>query len=113
MSTEFWEVHTLKENGIRFSLDDFGTGYSSLQYLKKLPLNELKIDQSFVRDIVTDKNDEAIVKTIIVMAKTLNMNVIAEGVETEMQRNMLIELGCSNFQGYLFGKPLPIELLTL
>lgn len=106
-------MNTLKENGIRFSLDDFGTGYSSLQYLKKLPLNELKIDQSFVRDIVTDKNDEAIVKTIIVMAKTLNMNVIAEGVETEMQRNMLIELGCSNFQGYLFGKPLPIELLKL
>ncbi len=102
-------MHTLKETGIQFSLDDFGTGYSSLQYLKKLPLNQLKIDQSFVRDMTVDSSDNAIVQTIIAMAHSLNLEVIAEGVETEEQKQLLIKDGCTQFQGYLFSKPVPIE----
>ncbi|MDD2834018.1 MAG: EAL domain-containing protein [Methylotenera sp.] len=102
-------MNALKEIGVCFSLDDFGTGYSSLQYLKKLPLYQLKIDQSFVRDIADDISDQAIVRTIIAMAQTLNLNVIAEGVETEQQRQLLEANGCSTYQGYLFSKPIPIE----
>jgi diguanylate cyclase (GGDEF)-like protein/PAS domain S-box-containing protein len=102
-------MEALSKIGISFSLDDFGTGYSSLQYLKKLPLNQLKIDQSFVRDLVTDASDWAIVRTIITMADGLDIDVIAEGVETQEQRQYLLDSGCTNYQGYLFSKPVPVD----
>jgi EAL domain-containing protein (putative c-di-GMP-specific phosphodiesterase class I) len=105
-------MNELKMIGIHFALDDFGTGFSSLQYLKKLPLNQLKIDQSFVRDIVSDANDQAIIRTIIAMAQSLNLETIAEGVETEEQQRILEAEGCNLYQGYLFGKPVPIEELN-
>lgn len=104
--TKMNELNAMK---IRFSLDDFGTGYSSLQYLKKLPLSQLKIDQSFVRDITTDSSDGAIVRTIIAMARSMNLGVIAEGVETDEQLGYLRNFGCDHYQGYLFAKPMPIK----
>jgi EAL domain-containing protein (putative c-di-GMP-specific phosphodiesterase class I) len=102
-------MHALKEKGIGFALDDFGTGYSSLAYLKRLPLDQLKIDQSFVRDVLTDPNDAAIARTILGLGHTLGLEVIAEGVETADQRNFLAMHGCRAFQGYLFGRPVTAE----
>ncbi len=101
------KMNALKDAGVGLELDDFGTGYSSLQYLKRLPIERLKIDQSFVRDLVHDDNDKAIVRTIISMARSLNLYAIAEGVETEDQRRYLESQGCSHYQGYLFGRPGP------
>ncbi len=103
------KIKDLKAIGIKISLDDFGTGYSSLAYLSRLPLDQLKIDQSFVRNITEDSTDAAIAKNIIDLANTLNLNVIAEGVETQAQMNYLNTLGCRCFQGYLVSKPLPVE----
>lgn len=101
----------LKRYGVMFSLDDFGTGYSSLTYLKRIPIDQLKIDQGFVRDIEVSTNDAEIAKMIIVLAKTLGISVLAEGVETEAQRDILEKQGCYHYQGYLFAKPMPIDEL--
>jgi diguanylate cyclase (GGDEF)-like protein len=103
------KMSELKRHGLKFSLDDFGTGYSSLSYLKRLPLDELKIDRSFVRDALSDASGGAIVQAIISLGRAMSMPVVAEGVETEEQREFLAGLGCHAFQGYLFSRPIPLE----
>ena len=106
------KLKTLRSYGVHFSLDDFGTGYSSLSYLRRLPLDQLKIDQSFVRDIPGDTNACSVVCTILSLGHTLGLRVIAEGVETQEQRDFLADNGCDFFQGYLFGHPAPSDDFT-
>ncbi len=105
------KMQALKAHGIGFSLDDFGTGYSSLAYLRKMPLDQLKIDQALVRDLQNNPKDQAIARTVIDLGQNLHLAVIAEGVETVGQRDALAAMGCPAFQGYLYGKPMPADAL--
>jgi EAL domain-containing protein (putative c-di-GMP-specific phosphodiesterase class I) len=102
-------LEALAQLGLRLSIDDFGTGYSSLAYLKRFPLDVLKVDQSFVRNLCTDVEDRAIANAVIQLAHSLDMEVIAEGVETEQQLDILLDMGCDLCQGYLFGKPVALS----
>lgn len=101
-------MQALKARGVRFALDDFGTGYSSLAYLRRLPLDQLKIDQSFVRDVLSDPSAAALAQSIVALAQTMGLGVIAEGVETAAQREFLARVGCHAYQGYHFGRPVPL-----
>ena len=103
------KMDVIKTRGIDFSLDDFGTGFSSLSYLKMLPISQLKIDRSFVNNVLTDPNDAIIIRTIIALCQSLSLSVIAEGVETKEQLEFLTHHGCSAAQGYLFSRPVPLE----
>jgi EAL domain-containing protein (putative c-di-GMP-specific phosphodiesterase class I) len=103
------KMTALKSHGLSFSLDDFGTGYSSLAYLKRLPLDQLKIDRAFVRDMLVDLTSGAIAQAVISLGRAMGLSVMAEGVETEEQRGFLAGLGCHAFQGFLFSPPLPLE----
>lgn len=113
MESTIRKIKQLKASGLCFSLDDFGTGYSSLSYLRRLPLDEIKIDQSFFRNMLNDETDAAIVRTIVVLAQSLQLDLIAEGVENELQREFLIEHGCYVFQGFLFGRAMDEQQLQL
>jgi predicted signal transduction protein with EAL and GGDEF domain len=102
-------LQQLKVLGVSLSMDDFGTGHSSLMHLKRMPIDQIKIDQSFVKEIVTDNYDQAIVRSMIAMAASMGINILAEGVETQAQEDALASQGCLSFQGHLFGKPLPLR----
>jgi EAL domain-containing protein (putative c-di-GMP-specific phosphodiesterase class I) len=102
------KMHAIKQLGVGFSMDDFGTGYSSLSYLQRMPLDQLKIDQTFVHDLVEDSQDAAIVRIILALGHSLELTVIAKVVETEVQRDYLTKYDCPVFQGYLFGKPMSL-----
>jgi len=102
-------LQKIADLGVDISIDDFGTGYSSLLYLKRLPANELKIDRGFVRDLGIGTDDAAIVSSIVALGRTLNLRIVAEGVETAMQQDFLTELGCDALQGYLMGRPMPAD----
>ncbi|MDH5766844.1 MAG: EAL domain-containing protein, partial [Gammaproteobacteria bacterium] len=99
-------INALKDHGIRFSMDDFGTGYSSLSYLHRLPINELKIDSSFINTLEENDDSQTLIKTIISMAKNFKLNIVAEGIETEYQFDYLTQLDCDLFQGFYFSRPL-------
>lgn len=103
------KMKTLRARGITFSIDDFGTGYSSLSYLQRFPIDSLKIDRSFITDAMSNKGDQEIIKTIITMAHNLNIDAVAEGVETKEQKDFLIHHGCGNLQGFFFARPVPGE----
>ena len=111
MDVTLARMGTLKALGVTLALDNFGMGYSSLSALKRLPLDQLKIDKGFVSEVLTDPTDAAIARTIITLAHSLKLEVMAEGVENQAQQDFLIAEGCDHFQGYMFAKPLPIEQL--
>jgi EAL domain-containing protein (putative c-di-GMP-specific phosphodiesterase class I) len=107
------KMHRLRAIGLSFSIDDFGTGYSSLSYLQRLPLRELKIDKTFVQNLENNRASEAIVRAIVALGQSMQIEVLAEGVETQDQKNRLCELGCERMQGYLFARPMPLQAMEL
>ena len=112
MDSVIRKLKELSSHGINIAIDDFGTGYSSLSYLHKLPIQTLKIDRTFLKESRINKGDNTIINTIVAMAKGLNLNVIAEGVETQTQLDYLRDIECTEAQGYLFGKPLPSDVIS-
>ena len=106
-------LNQISDKGIKLAIDDFGTGYSSLAYLKRLPINKLKIDQAFIRNLPDDDEDSAITKAVIALSKSLNLKVIAEGVETKEQKDFIVENGCENIQGYYYSKPVPEDEMKI